>query len=168
MSERLNLPAVQISRRGEERIESGHLWIYEADVAEQSGAKGGDTVRVLTPRGRTAGIAHYSDSSKITLRLLSRHAEGADRAFYMRRLRAAADLRARVVQNSDAYRLVHAEGDLLSGSKNSYIKTLVLSQMSETAEHWHGLIFLRFISDFCNLFLETDSLQLCSIATMQK
>jgi len=62
----------------------------------------------------------------------------------------------------------HWEGDLLSGSKNSYIKTLVLSQMSETAEHWHGLIFLRFISDFCNLFLETDSLQLCSIATMQK
>jgi 23S rRNA (cytosine1962-C5)-methyltransferase len=115
LSDKLSLPAVAISRRGEERIEAGHLWIYEADVAASGGAKGGDTVRVVTQRGRTAGIAHYSDASKITLRLLSRHAEAADRAFYLRRLQAAAKHRARVVQNSDAYRLVHAEGDLLPG-----------------------------------------------------
>jgi 23S rRNA (cytosine1962-C5)-methyltransferase len=115
LNEKLNLPAVQISRRGEERIESGHLWIYEADIAGRGGAKGGDTVRVVTQRGRNAGIAHYSDSSKIPLRLLSRHAEIPDRAFYLRRLKQAADHRKRVVENSDAYRLVHAEGDLLPG-----------------------------------------------------
>ena len=115
MNEKLNLPAVQVSRRGEERIESGHLWIYEADIVARGGAKGGDTVRVVTQRGRNSGIAHYSDSSKIPLRLLSRHAELPDRAFYLRRLKQAVDHRKRVVENSDAYRLVHAEGDLLPG-----------------------------------------------------
>ena len=115
MNEKLNLPAVQVSRRGEERIESGHLWIYEADIVGRGGAKGGDTVRVVTQRGRNAGIAHYSDSSKIPLRLLSRHSEFPDRAFYLRRLKQALDHRKRVVEHSDAYRLVHAEGDLLPG-----------------------------------------------------
>lgn len=115
MSEKLNLPAVQVSRRGEERIESGHLWIYEADIVGRGGATGGDSVRVVTQRGRNIGIAHYSDSSKIPLRLLSRHAEVPDRAFYLRRLKQAVDHRKRVVENSDAYRLVHAEGDLLPG-----------------------------------------------------
>ncbi len=115
MSEKLNLPAVQVSRRGEERIESGHLWIYEADIVGRGGATGGDSVRVVTQRGRNVGIAHYSDSSKIPLRLLSRHAELPDRAFYLRKLKQASDHRKRVVENSDAYRLVHAEGDLLPG-----------------------------------------------------
>jgi 23S rRNA (cytosine1962-C5)-methyltransferase len=115
LSEKLNLPAVLVSRRGEERIESGHLWIYEADIAGRGGAQGGDSVRVVTQRGRNVGVAHYSDSSKIPLRLLSRHAELPDRAFYLRRLKLAVDHRKRVVENSDAYRLVHAEGDLLPG-----------------------------------------------------
>ena len=115
MSEKLNLPAVQVSRRGEERIESGHLWIYEADIVGRGGATGGDSVRVVTQRGRNVGIAHYSDSSKIPLRLLSRHAELPDRAFYLRKLKQASDHRKRVVEDSDAYRLVHAEGDLLPG-----------------------------------------------------
>ena len=115
MSEKSSLPAVQVSRRGEERIDAGHLWIYEADVAGRTEARGGDTVRVVTQRGRTAGIAHYSDSSKIPLRLLSRHADTPDRAFYLRRLGAALEHRRRVVQGSDVFRLVHAEGDLLPG-----------------------------------------------------
>ena len=141
MNDKLNLPAIQVNRRGEERIESGHLWIYEADVAGRGGAHGGDTVRVVTQRGRTAGIAHYSDSSKITLRLLSRHAEAADQAFYLRRLRAAAEHRARVVENSDAYRLVHAEGDLLPGLiVDVYADTVVAQFLTQGMERVRGEI----------------------------
>jgi 23S rRNA (cytosine1962-C5)-methyltransferase len=104
-----------VSRRGEERLDAGHVWIYEADITARGEAKGGDAVRVVTARGRTLGVAHYSDSSKIPLRLLSRHAETPDRAFFLRRLQQALAHRRRVVENSDAYRLVHAEGDLLPG-----------------------------------------------------
>jgi len=115
LNEKSSLPTVQITRRGEERIESGHVWIYEADIASRGEAKGGDAVRVVTQRGRKIGVAHYSDSSKIPLRLLSRYSEVPDRAFYLRRLQQAQAHRQRVVANSDAYRLVHAEGDLLPG-----------------------------------------------------
>ncbi|MGD0581116.1 MAG: class I SAM-dependent rRNA methyltransferase [Bryobacteraceae bacterium] len=141
MNDKLSLPAVQISRRGEERIESGHLWIYEADVAGRGGAKGGDTVLVVTQRGRPVGTAHYSDSSKITLRLLSRHTEAADRAFYLRRLQAAAAHRARVVENSDAYRLVHAEGDLLPGLiVDVYANCVVAQFLTQGMERVRGEI----------------------------
>ena len=45
--------------------------------------------------------------------MLSPHLERVDRTFYLRRLHAAELYRRRVVRHSDAYRVVHAEADLL-------------------------------------------------------
>jgi 23S rRNA (cytosine1962-C5)-methyltransferase len=47
------------------------------------------------------------------LRLLSREPEPAGAEFFRRRIAAAAQLRSRVVADTEAYRLVHGEGDLL-------------------------------------------------------
>ena len=107
------LPAVKVSRRGAERIAAGHLWIYASDVTDRGEAQPGDAVKVLDPRGRALGAAHYSSTSQICLRLLSTEVESIDREFFRRRLCAARDHRQRVVSGTDAYRLVHAEGDLL-------------------------------------------------------
>jgi len=115
LTHKTELASVQVGRRGEERLEAGHLWIYEADIVSRGEAQGGEPVRVVGGRGRALGVAHYSDSSKIPLRLLTRHVEAIDRAFFLRRLTAALAHRRRVVVDSDAYRLVHAEGDLLPG-----------------------------------------------------
>ncbi len=70
---------------------------------------------VADARGKALGTAHYSSTSQITLRLLSRRVEPADRSFLTRSVEAAYQFRRRVVQNSNAYRLLHAEGDLLPG-----------------------------------------------------
>ena len=71
---------------------------------------------MVDPQGNAAlGTAHYSDSSQITLRLLSERVETIDRAFYLSRIAAAEAHRKRVVTNSEAYRLVHGEGDRLPG-----------------------------------------------------
>src|SRR6185503_9560730 len=72
-------PFVMISSRGEERIASGHPWIYRADVADVR-AEGGDIVLVRTPRGRPLGRALYSSQSQIALRMLSLGEEPADEA----------------------------------------------------------------------------------------
>jgi len=45
--------------------------------------------------------------------MLSDRVETPDRSFFLRRIRAAQDYRKRVVTHSDAYRLVHGEGDQL-------------------------------------------------------
>jgi 23S rRNA (cytosine1962-C5)-methyltransferase len=67
----------------------------------------------VDPKGRFLGVAHYSQASQITLRLLSREPEPIGREFFLRRIRAAEQFRQRVAAGAEAYRLVHAEGDRL-------------------------------------------------------
>lgn len=109
------VPSVRVNRKGADRIDSGHLWIFSSDVQDRGEAQPGDVVRVVDPRGRPLGTAHYSSHSQITLRFLSQRVEPVDELFLRTRIAAAFHHRARVVCNSDAYRLVHAEGDLLPG-----------------------------------------------------
>lgn len=109
------MPAVKVNRKAVGRIESGHPWIFASDIVDAAEAQPGDAVRVVDPRGKNLGTAHYSSTSQITLRLLSNHAEPVDRAFLEARVRAAHRHRQNVVRDSDAYRLIHAEGDLLPG-----------------------------------------------------
>lgn len=60
-------------------------------------------------------MAHFSADSQITLRLLSDKPEAVDRRFFRERFSAAVAHRERVVQGSDAYRLVFSEADRLPG-----------------------------------------------------
>lgn len=106
---------VRVNRKAAGRIASGHPWIFASDVLDRGEAAAGDTVLVTDPAGKTLGTAHYSDSSQISLRLLSDRAETVDRAFYSRRLSDAESYRKRVVQDSTAYRMVHGEADQLPG-----------------------------------------------------
>ncbi len=104
---------VTVTRKGENRLASGHPWIYSSDVADTRGAEPGEAVRVVNERGRFLGVAHFSSVSQIRLRLLAREDRPIDRGFFLERLRAAIEFRRRAVQDSDACRLVHAEADLL-------------------------------------------------------
>jgi 23S rRNA (cytosine1962-C5)-methyltransferase len=108
-------PTVRVNRKAADRVHSGHLWIFSSDVLDRGGAKAGDAVRVIDHKGKVLGTAHYSSTSQIVLRLLSNRIEPVDMAFLTRRVEAALAHRRRIVSDSDAYRLVNAEGDLLPG-----------------------------------------------------
>ena len=93
------------------------------------------------PRGKFLGVAHYSSTSQITLRLLSDKAETIDRDFFRRRLTAALEHRERVVQDSDAYRLVFSEGDLLPGLiVDRYGSYLVLQTLNQGMDRARDVI----------------------------
>ncbi len=104
-----------VSAKGAARARSGHLWIYRSDITQKPKAESGSVVRVVDHRGRFIARAHYGKESEITLRLISKDDIEIDREFWQARLRAAANWRDCVVSDTDAYRLVHAEGDLLPG-----------------------------------------------------
>jgi 23S rRNA (cytosine1962-C5)-methyltransferase len=104
---------VIISPRGVERIRLGHLWVYRSDVRTTQ-AEPGSVVRLTDERGRFQGRAFYSDKSQIAVRLLTREDRVVDRAFFTERIQQAIAIsQARVVENSDAFRLVYSEADLL-------------------------------------------------------
>jgi 23S rRNA (cytosine1962-C5)-methyltransferase len=109
------LHTVRVNRKAAGRIASGHPWIFASDILDRGQAAGGDAVLVIDPGGKPLGTAHYSDSSQISLRLLSDRAETIDHAFYLRRIADAEAYRKRVVKDSTAYRLVHGEADQLPG-----------------------------------------------------
>jgi 23S rRNA (cytosine1962-C5)-methyltransferase len=131
----VNFPAVTITSRGIDRITSGHLWIYRADVADASGVAPGDVVRLVDRKKRFWGQALYSDKSQIALRLLTRESRPFDRAFLAERIRAAAAFREQIVEGARAYRLVGAEGDLLpSLIIDRYAECFVLQTLSQGME----------------------------------
>jgi 23S rRNA (cytosine1962-C5)-methyltransferase len=106
---------VRINRKGANRIASGHPWIFSSDVLDRGEAEDGEAVLVIDPKSATLGTAHYSSVSQITLRMLSDRPETIDRAFFLWRIAQAEAYRKRVVTESEAYRLVHGEGDQLPG-----------------------------------------------------
>jgi 23S rRNA (cytosine1962-C5)-methyltransferase len=124
--------AVVISDRGYERVRAGHPWIYRSDLV-QAQAAGGDVVRVIGPRGRHVGIAHYSDRSEIALRMLAREHDGTDPIALVRaRLAAAIDYRRSLAIDATACRLVHAEADLLPALVvDRYGEYLVVQALSQ-------------------------------------
>ena len=103
---------VAVSRRGEDRLRSGHPWVYKSDVGEVR-ANGGDVVHLIGPRGRALGQALYSDRSEIALRQITHAVEPIDSRFWRTRLHEAIRFRASLEIDATAYRLVHGEADRL-------------------------------------------------------
>jgi 23S rRNA (cytosine1962-C5)-methyltransferase len=96
-------------------VRSGHPWIYRSDVIARTGGDPGDIVRVADRADRFLGRAFYNPRSEITLRIVTREDEPADRAFFRSRIEKALAYRDSLPIDADAMRLFHAEADGLPG-----------------------------------------------------
>src|SRR5215831_9492161 len=129
------IPTVTISARGEERIRSGHPWIYRADIKNADAGPGERVVVKSLRGGRPLGWAFYSDKSQIALRMLTRGEEAADDALIRRRVEDAVAFRRSLAIDADAYRLIHGEADLLpSLVVDRYGDWLVVQALSQAAD----------------------------------
>ncbi len=134
------LTEVKVNRKGADRVASGHPWIFSSDVVERDNAAPGSVVKVLNHQGRPIGTAHYSSTSQISLRLLSSEVQEIDREFFARRLSEASEHRKLVVRDTDAYRVVHGEGDrlpaLVVDRYGDYLVIQTLDQGMDAAKDW--------------------------------
>jgi 23S rRNA (cytosine1962-C5)-methyltransferase len=99
---------------------SSHPWIFQKMVEKPvTRLPGGTVVDILDRDGQWVGRGFYNGHSRIALRVLTANAsENIDEAFFRRRLEQAITLRRQWLELdavTDAYRLVHSEGDGLSG-----------------------------------------------------
>jgi len=108
-------PQVALTPRGTERWQSGHPWIYRADLAALGPLGGGEVVRVVDGRGWFLGKAFYSSSSKIALRWISFDDVAVGPELFASRIAQADTLRRALYPDETTYRAVHAEADLLPG-----------------------------------------------------
>lgn len=108
-------PEVALVRRGIDRWQAGHPWIYRADLDGEPDLQGGEVVRVIDGRGWFVGKAFYSRLSKIALRWLSYEDVAVDEAFFRARIAQADALRRATLPGQTTYRAIHGEADLLPG-----------------------------------------------------
>src|SRR5882724_9994301 len=140
---------VIVTKRGADRIRSGHLWIYRSDVVEADETAGGSIVVVRDQSRNLVGQAFFSDSSQIALRFLTQTDEPIDRDWWRRRLLEAAARRIGVTSHTNAYRLVYSEGDLLpSIIIDRYDDVLVLQTLSQGSERIKALLVDLLVEQF--------------------
>jgi 23S rRNA (cytosine1962-C5)-methyltransferase len=140
---------IRISTRGAKRVRQGHLWVYRSDVRQASDATSGAIARVVDEAGNFVGQAFYSDRSEIALRFLTTGEEAVDREWWRTRLRQCAARRAAIVRQTNAYRLVYSEGDVLpSLIVDVYDKVLVLQTLSQGTELLKSLFVEVLVEQF--------------------
>ncbi|MBI4495967.1 MAG: class I SAM-dependent rRNA methyltransferase [Deltaproteobacteria bacterium] len=124
-----------LTAKGLKWFRRGHPWIFRDDLKRVEDAAPGAIVALESERGDFLAQGFYSEPSKIAFRLLSRNREPIDRDFWRKRLLEAVQYRERVVQGTDAYRLVYGEADgLPSLIVDRYGDHLVLQTLSAGAE----------------------------------
>jgi len=130
-----------VSNRGARRWDAGHPWIYRSDVIERPDGDAG-AVRVTDQRGKPLGVALWSPRSEISLRLVDRDASATlDAAWWRARLERAFARRTGLDADTNAYRLVHGEGDACpSLICDRYDRWLVVQLMSAGLEAFRDVI----------------------------
>jgi 23S rRNA (cytosine1962-C5)-methyltransferase len=107
------LPAVLAKSAGT------HPYLYRKRIDRfDSSARPGDLVAVRLDRRTIVGYGHFNPRAEITVRMLSWGPDPPGETFWEDRLGAAVALRRDLLSLdavTDAYRLIHAEGDGLSG-----------------------------------------------------
>ncbi len=110
---------IYLKRGKEESLQRFHPWIYSGAIASFDGkAEEGEVVEVYTSKREYIATGHYQIGS-IMVRVLTFDREAIDREFYKRRLETAYRVRVCIGvadrPDNNTYRLVHGEGDNLSG-----------------------------------------------------
>ncbi len=140
---------LKITTRGAKRIRNGHLWVYRSDVREANDATAGQIVRVADEAGNAVGQAFYSDRSEIALRFLTTGEETIDREWWRARLRQSAARRSQLARETNAYRLVYSEGDLLpSLIVDRYDDLFVMQTLSQGTEQLKSALAELLVEEF--------------------
>ncbi len=137
----------RVNKKGADRVRQGHLWIYRSDVVAVE-AKGGSVVTVKDERGNFVGQALFSDASQIALRFLTQSNEEIDREWWRSRIKQAASRR-HISPETNAYRLIYSEGDLLpSLIVDRYADVLVMQTLSQGTDAVKSMLTELLVEEF--------------------
>lgn len=118
MSPSNRYPTASLKPRREESLLGGHLWIFSGALQQPPHwIEPGGLVDVKSATGQFVARGYYNPGTDIAIRILTHNAEEPIEAeFLRRRVRSAVELRQVFdPQQTNTYRLIHAEGDGLPG-----------------------------------------------------
>lgn len=116
--------------RRSSRIRSGHLWVFSNEIeGSLKRFKAGTIVRVYERTSNLLGIGYINPHSLISIRLLTNQPEEIDKDFFRKRINCALDYRKRLNLDSDSFRVLYSESDLLPGLIVDIYKDIVVLQI---------------------------------------
>lgn len=110
---------IQLKQGKEQSLQRFHPWIFSGAIQKMDGTpQEGDVVEVTDALGSFLAIGHYQIGT-IAVRVLSFEPVAIDQAFYNQRISEAFEMRKKLglIGNpqTNAFRLIHGEGDRLPG-----------------------------------------------------
>jgi len=131
----MSSPVAVVTSRGAKRLAAGHPWVFRSDLQSAPECAPG-VVRVTDPRGLPLGWAWWSPASEIALRRVERRETvPIDARWWHAKLKRAIARRAALEGQTNAFRLVHGEGDGLPALVvDRYDRWLVVQLLSAAVE----------------------------------
>lgn len=134
-----NYPTASLKPHRDESLASGHLWIFSGALQQPPHwIESGGLVDVKSAQGQFVARGYYNPQTDIAIRILTHnHVEAIDADFLRRRIRSAMQLRQVFdPEQTNTYRLINAEGDLLPGLVvDRYAEVLVAQIHTAGMEH---------------------------------
>jgi 23S rRNA (cytosine1962-C5)-methyltransferase len=136
----MSIPLLALKPKRERSILLRHPWIFSGAVQQMPKAEDGDIVAVQTADGERLGYGFFSANSQITCRMFHWGKDVPDfsqKEYWQEKISKAFAIRREMVirPGTNAYRLLHAEGDFLPGIiADVYNETVVVQVLIKGIE----------------------------------
>lgn len=122
---------VVLNNSGVEKVRLKNLWIYNREIKKiPQNVEPGEIVRIYSPSGAFLAVGYINPASKITVRILSFEDISIDYEFLKNRIQQAYEYRKALFDKTNAFRVVHAEGDFLPGLVVDYYAGYIAVQIN--------------------------------------
>lgn len=124
------------------RILAGHLWVFSNELSQSPKIfEPGSIVELRDKKNTFMGIGYVNPHSLIAIRILTREHEEINEAFFRKRILNALEYRKRFIKNTNAFRAVYSESDLLPGLiVDKYNDCLSVQFLTLGIEKWTDVI----------------------------
>jgi 23S rRNA (cytosine1962-C5)-methyltransferase len=159
----MNYPVLQLKVKRERSILLKHPWIFSGGLEKKPKANEGDIVEIRSHQNEILGYGFYSEKSQISCRMFDWNNKPSDfenTDYWAEKINQALALRKTMLsEGTNAFRLLHAEGDFLPGIiADVYEKVVVVQILVRGIEARKELIIEAFRRNgFDNLYLKTKS-----------
>ena len=115
----MNLKSIVLKTKKDQSLLRKHPWVFSGAIKKaDEGIVEGEIIKVFSNKGRFLGIGHFQNGT-IAVRIVSFTENIPNDEFWLNKIREAYDLRANLGyfedKTTNAFRLIHAEGDGLPG-----------------------------------------------------